>query len=69
MTINKEEANSHLEHLFWKKDLEEMDLMKLENQTPKEVDDEMVRDEWCYTHNYVLPKGSKRNVDKKMLKD
>ena len=61
MTINKEEANSHLEHLFWKKDLEEMDLMKLENQTPKEVDNEITH--YCMELEAGLPKDYFNRAD------
>jgi hypothetical protein len=35
------EVNSHLEHLFWKRDLESMDLMKLHGQEHDEVTSEI----------------------------
>ena len=38
---NKEEINSHLEHLFWKKDLEAMDLLKLHDQDHNDVENEI----------------------------
>tara|TARA_B100001971_G_C18063938_1_gene469449 strand:+ start:85 stop:744 length:660 start_codon:yes stop_codon:yes gene_type:complete len=60
-TRSKEEINSHLEHLFWKKDLEEFDLMKLENQTPREVDNEITH--YCMELDAELPKDYFNRAD------